>query len=106
MAASALAMALVESSSTACLKLPTTELVMVSIDMLSGGQFAPGIAFDIRSILETSSWQKAGSVSQRDRNSPRVGDWALAGAPRPSARMINEARRKTRRRMGSFRIAS
>ena len=55
MAISAFAMALVESSSTACFKLPTTELVMVSIDMLSGGQFAPGIAFDIRSILETSS---------------------------------------------------
>jgi len=74
MAISAFAIVLVESSSTACLKLPTTELVMVSIDMFSGGQFAPGIAFDMRSILETSSWQNAGSVSQRDRNSPTVRD--------------------------------
>ena len=106
MAVSALAPALVESSSTACFKASTTELVMVSIDMSSGGQFAPGIAFDIRSILDTSSWQKAGSVSQRPRKSCKVRDCALAVAPRPRAGMINDARRKAWPCMGSFRSSS
>jgi hypothetical protein len=95
MAISAFAVALVESSSTACLNFPTTELVMVSIEMASGGQLAPGIAFDSRSTFETSSWQKAGSESQRERNPDRAIDCALADAPMPSAGMINEARRKT-----------